>query len=95
MVQTLTQRILEFWFGAPESPDYGARREVWFKGGDSFDDLVRQQFEADLGRVAGGGVAGLNEGWPFSKASTWITFSQISFPLIRSRQITAILEPSF
>ena len=36
--------VLDFWFGAPGSPDRGRRRDVWFKKSDAFDQEVRGRF---------------------------------------------------
>lgn len=37
--------ILDFWFGAPDAPDYGQPRPFWFKKSAQTDALIRQQFE--------------------------------------------------
>lgn len=37
-------RVLEYWFGAPESPEYGQRRDIWFKDGRSIDADIRERF---------------------------------------------------
>lgn len=38
--------VLEYWFGAPDSPEFGRRRDVWFKDGRSIDADVRARFLA-------------------------------------------------
>lgn len=38
--------VLEYWFGPPESPDHGQRREMWFKEGRSIDAEIRDRFLA-------------------------------------------------
>lgn len=61
----LCRRILDFWFGVPGSPGYGAARDIWFEADDGFDDDVRRRFAADLERAAAGmhdGMAGEAEG---------------------------------
>ena len=40
------QDVLDFWFGAPGSPEYGKSRSVWFKKSDAFDQEVRDRFLA-------------------------------------------------
>lgn len=35
------ETVLNFWFGAPYSSDYGKRRPVWFKKDPAFDQQVR------------------------------------------------------
>jgi uncharacterized protein (DUF924 family) len=49
------EAILDFWFGAPEGPEFGTSRDVWFKKDDVFDaDIVRRfgdmHAAADAGR---------------------------------------------
>ena len=46
--------VLEFWFGAPEAPDFGWQREAWFKGGPAFDELCRRFEPAVEEAIAGG-----------------------------------------
>lgn len=36
------QAIHDFWFGAPESENYGKEREEWFKTSDAFDEACKQ-----------------------------------------------------
>jgi uncharacterized protein (DUF924 family) len=37
--------VLDFWFGAKDSPDYGTFREVWFRAGSpAFDQEIREKF---------------------------------------------------
>ncbi len=40
------QEVLDFWFGAPGSPERGKPRAVWFKKTDAFDQEVRARFLA-------------------------------------------------
>ena len=39
--QKAVSAVLDFWFGAPDSEEYGNTRMEWFKKDDSFDDQVR------------------------------------------------------
>ena len=39
-----SERVLEFWFGVPGSPEYGKRRPLWFTKSEATDQLVRQHF---------------------------------------------------
>ncbi|MCG8543336.1 MAG: DUF924 domain-containing protein [Alphaproteobacteria bacterium] len=57
----LSQRILDFWFGPPESPDYGAHRAVWFEADDAFDAAVAEQFREDFDRALRGELDGMAE----------------------------------
>lgn len=36
--------VLDFWFGAPGSAQYGKSRSEWFRKSDDFDALIRQRF---------------------------------------------------
>lgn len=40
------QAVLDFWFGAPNSPDYGQYRDIWFanNSGPEFDRECRSRF---------------------------------------------------
>jgi uncharacterized protein (DUF924 family) len=38
--------VLEFWFGAPGSAEYGTRRAEWFRKDSAFDTRVRERFGA-------------------------------------------------
>lgn len=54
MTSTRAQGILDFWFGAPDQPGYGRRREVWFKRDDGFDAEIRNNFMSDYGAAKTG-----------------------------------------
>lgn len=53
-IATLTQSVLDFWFGRPDSPEYGTSLEKWFKADDAFDAAIRTNFEAAVDRAAAG-----------------------------------------
>jgi len=40
----IIEDILLFWFGDPESPDYGKDRAVWFMKNDAFDAEIKDRF---------------------------------------------------
>lgn len=46
MLTSPVQTILEFWFGAPNSPDsrYSERRKLWFTKSAATDTTIRQEF---------------------------------------------------
>ncbi len=46
--------VLDFWFGAPGTPDRGRRRDVWFKKSDAFDLETRSRFLLLYEEAAGG-----------------------------------------
>ncbi|MBI1774464.1 MAG: DUF924 domain-containing protein [Proteobacteria bacterium] len=51
---TLVRSLLDFWFGAPGSPEFGATREVWFRKDPAFDAAIRRHFEDELARAREG-----------------------------------------
>lgn len=57
MIETW-QSVLEFWFGAPDAPDYGKPRREWFLKCADFDARVRARFEATLDAAARGELSG-------------------------------------
>lgn len=38
------REVLEFWFGASESADFGKPRSRWFRKSDAFDRLIAQRY---------------------------------------------------
>lgn len=50
-------QVLDFWFGAPGSVDYGKPRVVWFRKADAFDALIRQRFARLHEQAASGKLA--------------------------------------
>jgi len=38
--------VLAFWFGEPDSPDYGQSKKFWFESTPVLDQQVRDQFES-------------------------------------------------
>lgn len=46
--------VLDFWFGAPESPERGRPRICWFEKGVAFDAEVRSRFLGVYERAAAG-----------------------------------------
>lgn len=46
--------ILTFWFGEPDSPDYGKPRKAWFIKDPAFDEALRSRFLADYELAASG-----------------------------------------
>jgi len=57
MHSAVAHEVLDFWFGAPGSVEYGKSHEAWFKKSDAFDAQIRERFlpgyeEAASGRLA-------------------------------------------
>jgi uncharacterized protein (DUF924 family) len=49
--------VLDFWFGAPGSPEHGRVREGWFRKDDAFDAEIAARFGAVIERALGGALA--------------------------------------
>ncbi|VWB50549.1 membrane protein [Burkholderia pseudomultivorans] len=48
------REILDFWFGAPGSAEFGRKRKVWFSGGAAFDASLRAHYGALLDAACDG-----------------------------------------
>jgi uncharacterized protein (DUF924 family) len=60
------QAVLDFWFGAPDSPGYGQTRKVWFRKDAAFDALLRERF----GALIDAGRAGALDAWTATPCGT-------------------------
>ncbi|MGH6612471.1 MAG: DUF924 family protein [Burkholderiaceae bacterium] len=49
--------ILDFWFGAPDDPEFGKTRPLWFTKCDATDELIRQQFGSTVDAALNGELA--------------------------------------
>ncbi|MFP4102033.1 hypothetical protein [Coleofasciculus sp.] len=38
-------KILAFWFGEPDDPEYGKPRQAWFTKNSAFDEEVRSRLQ--------------------------------------------------
>lgn len=56
------EQILNFWFGSPESVNYGKSRKIWFSKDPSFDRDITERFLPDYEAA----VAGAYNGWKVS-----------------------------
>ena len=57
MTDITPQDVLDFWFGAPDDPDYGQPREAWFKKDEAFDEAIRSRFGDNVEMAIEGGLA--------------------------------------
>jgi uncharacterized protein (DUF924 family) len=48
MLDARAQAVLDTWFGAPDSAEFGHARKVWFKKDVTFDALLNERFGALL-----------------------------------------------
>jgi uncharacterized protein (DUF924 family) len=51
----LAAAILEFWFGAEDSPSPGTPRDVWFRKDAAFDAEIRARFRTAIAVAVAGG----------------------------------------
>ena len=51
--------VLDFWFGAPDDPDFGKTRPLWFTKSDATDELLRDRF----GPTVESALRGEIDGW--------------------------------
>ncbi len=50
------QDVLDFWFGAPRSAEFGSSRTPWFRKDPQFDALIAQRFGATVNAALAGGL---------------------------------------
>lgn len=60
------QAVLDFWFGAPGSPEHGRDRPEWFRKDAAFDALIRARFGATIEEA----LAGSLDAWATGPAGT-------------------------
>ncbi|HTT11978.1 MAG TPA: DUF924 family protein [Burkholderiaceae bacterium] len=56
---TAPRDVLDFWFGPPDSPEYGAPRDMWFRKSEATDATIRARF----GGAVEAALAGERRGW--------------------------------
>ena len=47
--------VLDFWFGAPDHPERGTARVMWFRKDPTFDEAIRVEFGDAVHRALAGG----------------------------------------
>ncbi len=60
-MNSLTERVLDFWFGGKSSEIYGTARPEWFRKDAAFDDEIRSLFAADVEHALAGGFEDMAE----------------------------------
>jgi len=71
------QAVLDFWFGAPTSADFGQARKAWFTKDDAFDQSIRDRFGALIERT----LRGENDDWaddPLSALARIVVLDQFT-----------------
>lgn len=74
--------VLEFWFGAADSPEFGRYRRQWFEKSAAFDGLCRERFLATHEAAA----AGRLDGWaerPLAALALVVTLDQFPRNIFR------------
>src|SRR5471030_3271392 len=61
MFDARAQAVLDAWFGAPDSAEFGHARKVWFKKDARFDAMLHERFGTLLGEALAGRVASWSE----------------------------------
>jgi len=74
--------VLDFWFGAPGSPERGKPRNVWFKKSEAFDRELRHRFLARHESAAAGTLAAWDE-TPLSLLALIIVLDQFPRNMFR------------
>jgi uncharacterized protein (DUF924 family) len=72
------QDVLDFWFGAPGSPDAGQRRRAWFAKSDAFDAAVRTRFGATIDAALAGGLRDWDAAGPPGVLARIIVLDQLT-----------------
>lgn len=57
MLDARAQALLDTWFGAPDSAEFGHARKVWFKKDVTFDTMLHERFGALLEEALEGRLA--------------------------------------
>jgi uncharacterized protein (DUF924 family) len=72
------QEVLDFWFGAPGSAEYGKPRAAWFRKDDRFDDAIRTRFGDAIARAVAGGLREWDEEGPQGMLARIIVLDQFT-----------------
>jgi len=51
--------VLDYWFGAPGSPEHGQKRALWFSKSEATDETIRSRF----GSMVGAALRGELDSW--------------------------------
>jgi uncharacterized protein (DUF924 family) len=71
------REVLDCWFGAPDSPDHGKERKLWFKRDDAVDTMLRERF-GDLIDAANAGELDAWQGSALGALALVIVLDQLS-----------------
>jgi uncharacterized protein (DUF924 family) len=59
--KAIVDNILAFWFGEPNSPDYGEPKSFWWKSTPEIDRDIKDTYEGIYNKALAGELAGLME----------------------------------
>ena len=76
------QAVLDFWFGAPGSPEHGQVRSEWFRKDVAFDAAIAQRFGAQVETALAGGWQG-NQHEPANVLAGVIVLDQFTRNIFR------------
>lgn len=86
------REIIEFWFGAPGSPERGVPRKAWFKKSVAFDAAIRERFSALLDAAAAGRLAPWTR-TPLAALALVIVFDQFPRNMFRGTPRAFATDP--
>lgn len=72
------QEVLDFWFLAPDAPEYLQPRDVWFRKDAQFDALVGQRFAALVRLALEGGLADWRDAGPAAALARILLLDQFT-----------------
>ena len=84
--------VLEFWFGAPDSPEFARNRKRWFEKSTEFDALVRERFQATHEAAAAGRLDGWTER-PLAALALVVTLDQFPRNMFRDTPRAFATDP--
>ena len=58
-----SDRVLDYWFGAPGTEEHGLHREMWYRGGPEIDAEISEQFLTLYERAATGELSQWRESY--------------------------------
>lgn len=84
--------VLAFWFGAPDSPEFGRARHCWFVKRDGFDAAIRERFLETYEAAANGALAEWGAR-PLSAVALALVFDQFPRNLFRGTPQAFATDP--
>ncbi len=76
-VDPRAQAVLDFWFGAPGSAEFGTERKFWWKKKRAFDRMLTERFGTLLDEAQAGGLRSWESG-PLATLALVVLLDQFS-----------------